>query len=452
MIRAAPGIAAGALLSGMCGLALAGDLRAHPVLFAALWTLLIAAHAAAVAAILRGGRDRSAGPGAGVVLAVCALLHLPLLFSDPNLSEDIHRTVRDGWVQLNGQNPYARAPGEETDPALRLPDHGRINHPELPTIYPPLAQMVFAAAAWIAPAPLPMKALVSFADLVVAWLLIRWLRSMGRSPAAAVLWAWHPLAVVEGAGSGHVDAVGVCLLLLAVRGMTGDRRISSSLAWTSAVLVKLVPLAAAPAALRRWRVRDAALAGLFAAVVCAPYVRGSEGRLLEGLGAYAARWEFNGSLFPLLRSGLERLDATEGIKQGIGHCLRLLGDPSWLQPAWGWAYPPATARILAGAAVLIASVLFAVRSPTPDAAVRRSLCALWLFAPAVHPWYLLWVVPGLVLAPGAPWLWLTWTCGYAYLAYAGGAPGDVPTAVWLVEYGGMALLWAGGALRRRALF
>ena len=37
--------------------------------------------------------------------------------------------------------------------------------------------------------------------------LVGWLRALGRPSAWVLVYAWHPLVVVELAGSGHLDAV-----------------------------------------------------------------------------------------------------------------------------------------------------------------------------------------------------------------------------------------------------
>ena len=67
------------------------------------------------------------------VLAIAVALRVLLLFSEPLLSGDVYRYLSDGRVLASGHNPYAYTP---TDP--------RINHPEIRSIYPPHAQLLFA--------------------------------------------------------------------------------------------------------------------------------------------------------------------------------------------------------------------------------------------------------------------------------------------------------------------
>ena len=96
---------------------------------------------------------------AGIVFRLC------LVFSIPALSDDIYRYVWDGRVQWAGINPYEFAPVAEelahVRDALIFP---KINHPELPTIYPPIAQIAFWVGYGISGGILGIKVLLVCAD------------------------------------------------------------------------------------------------------------------------------------------------------------------------------------------------------------------------------------------------------------------------------------------------
>ncbi|MCX7015294.1 MAG: hypothetical protein NTW86_22530, partial [Candidatus Sumerlaeota bacterium] len=98
----------------------------------------------------------------GVGLAMRAL-YIP---STVILEDDIYRYLWDGAVVAHGFNPYAFAPGEfraaqagsgQKPSELRRLAHEsgmiieRVNHAEIRTIYPPLAQGIFALAHWLKP-------------------------------------------------------------------------------------------------------------------------------------------------------------------------------------------------------------------------------------------------------------------------------------------------------------
>ena len=99
-----------------------------------------AVYALAVALLLRGARM-----GLGWALGVAALLRLTLLFLPPYLSDDVFRYVWDGMVQGAGVNPYRYIPNDPALAALRdaaiWPNVNRGDY--APTIYPPVAQILF---------------------------------------------------------------------------------------------------------------------------------------------------------------------------------------------------------------------------------------------------------------------------------------------------------------------
>ena len=95
----------------------------------------VAVYALAAAAWL-GMRGMIVSLRTAVVLAVA--LRAVFLVLEPQLSADVYRYLWDGTELASGHNPYARAP---LDP--------RINHPEIPTIYPPHAELLLASAAMV---------------------------------------------------------------------------------------------------------------------------------------------------------------------------------------------------------------------------------------------------------------------------------------------------------------
>jgi hypothetical protein len=84
---------------------------------------------------------------ASIILSATVALHAAaLVLLIPGLSEDVIRYRLDGRMWLSGVSPYAVSPGEflsrnSGDAADRL-----VTFPQLHTIYPPVSQLVFAAA------------------------------------------------------------------------------------------------------------------------------------------------------------------------------------------------------------------------------------------------------------------------------------------------------------------
>ena len=133
------------LAAGLGGLALSGDLLVHATRFTAFYVL-----AGAGFALLATAATSLPLRGAIVAAVVLRLIFLPVM---PSLSDDYHRYVWDGRVQLEGVNPYKYRPYEHALDRVRYAGRDLINHEELKTVYPPLTQAVFLGVAAASRAP-----------------------------------------------------------------------------------------------------------------------------------------------------------------------------------------------------------------------------------------------------------------------------------------------------------
>jgi len=178
-----------------------------------------------------------------VVLVFAALLRLSPLTAEPRLSDDIYRYVWDGRVQAAGINPYRHIPAEQ--PLAGLRDEAiypKINRRDYaPTIYPPLAQMIFFATTRVSESVAWMKLTMVAFEAAGLWAVVWLLASWGLPPQRVVLFAWHPLAVWEIAGSGHLDALMICFVCLALVARRRDREGLTGAMLACAALVKFYP-------------------------------------------------------------------------------------------------------------------------------------------------------------------------------------------------------------------
>ncbi len=83
----------------------------------------------------------------GLVLA--ALCRIPFLLSPPGPDDDIHRYLWDGRLQRLGYNPYLVVPSDPSFRGLHIPETRSLNNPDLPSPYPPGAQIFFRAVTGI---------------------------------------------------------------------------------------------------------------------------------------------------------------------------------------------------------------------------------------------------------------------------------------------------------------
>ncbi len=353
--------------------------------------------------------------GLGVVIvgaiAIRAVAFVPG-DATPPLSGDVHRYAWDGAVQLAGINPYRYAP---TDPALAAQRDEAvwpaINHREWRTVYPPGAQATFAAArATLGDTVRATTWLFLLAEGAAVALLVVVLGRMRAPPERVVAYAWHPLAISEIAGNGHLDA----LVVLAIAGLLvawgSRRRALAGVCVAAGVLVKLGPLLLVPALARAGGRRFVAAATGLVVLAYIPYAATIGTGVFGSLGQFEAQERFNGGLDQLLSA--------------------LVG--------------PGTSRLVLGAALVALIGVVSLRDHTAVEQVARSclvvLGGLLMVVDYIQPWHALVLTPllAVVWAPG--WLWLT---GALPLAYIVKETGHLPLWVSLAIYAplGVAAIW-----------
>lgn len=380
-----------------------------------------------------------------VALVAALLFRLVAACGAPALSDDVYRYVWDGRVQRAGVHPYAHAPADPELAGLRDAGWERINHPELRTIYPPGAQALFGLLAAAGLSTTGFRVVLGLADLGVALALVALLRATGRPPARALWYAWNPLAVVESAGSGHLEPVGVLALVLALLALHRRRRAVGGLLLAAAVHVKLLPLLLVPAWLRALRARGlgAALAG--AVALALPYALAGPA-VGAGLFAYARRWEANAFLFDGVLAAWAALDPAPALKEALAALQRSgLADALPYETLYGLVWPGELARLTVALVAAGVAVLAWARRASPERAALAVLGAVLLLAPTVHPWYALWALAPAALLASPAWLLFA---ALVPLAYLGGGE-SVPLWARCVEYLPVLALLAWPAATRR---
>jgi HJR/Mrr/RecB family endonuclease len=236
-------------------------------------------------------------------LIFAALFRLSIIFSPPYLSDDIYRYVWDGRVQSAGINPYRYIPAEQSLAHLRdekiYPNINRRDYAH--TMYPPVAEGVFLLITRVSESVTWMKAVMVGLEAIAVWALVQLLVSFGFARQRVLIYAWHPLAVWEFAGSGHVDALAIAFIALAllVRRKRGETLTGFLLA--CATCVKLFPAVLFPAFYirRSWKMPLAFVATIL--ITYLPYLSVGPVGALGFLPGYASeRGMVSGEQFFLL--------------------------------------------------------------------------------------------------------------------------------------------------------
>ncbi|MEE2778329.1 MAG: hypothetical protein VYE73_16370 [Acidobacteriota bacterium] len=410
------------VLTGCCvGLFWIYDPARSPALF---FSLLLG-WAAALALLL--WRWRGTSPPVAAALIVAGLLRVLLLPLPLSLSDDAYRYLWDGSVVRAGVNPYAVAPNDESLTTLRDGVWERLPHRDVETVYPPLSLMLFSVAGLFPLPILALKLMLVCADLGCCWLLLRLAAARGLATVGVLAYAWNPLAVLETAGMGHVDALGLPLVVLAtmildsayrsggraVLGLGPTLRAAALVA--AAVLVKLVPVLVVPA-FARLSGRRVAFVAAVSGIVAAAFVPFLVplGGVPPGLVTYAVSWEFNGPLFEPLWRAVEVARIADGVSWVLDRVPRMGIDPGPLSGTYSLVYPQALAKGLLGLA-LIGVLVWSLRAASAIEACMRAFGGWVVVSATVHPWYLLWLLPWAAVLGRVPWLVLSASALCAYL-------------------------------------
>ena len=350
----------------------------------------------------------------GYLLLIAVICRLVLLATPPLFDDDMHRYLWDGKVCSHGINPFAYPPNAPALTALRDENWREVNYPQVSTIYPPLAQLLFAAAYRGGLRTIPaLKAVWCLFDVGNILLIAAILAAVGLPKCWTLAYAWSPLALKEFANSGHLEPVMLCFLLVSVylllRGKTWFLGVGAALG--AAICVKLVPVFFLPLCWRLGRWKLLLSTALVCLVLYLPF-RSAGAQLFSGTLMYSRYWLFNAGIFALLNAvQAAMLPQTASFPFNPLRILILL--------------------VIFGYAGMISRHVAPTDRIGAIRAVRNILAACLLLMPTVDPWYVCWLLPFLCIVPSRGLLLLTITSVLSYLYYVGQV---LPAWVLWAEY------------------
>ncbi len=301
-------------------------------------------------------------------------------------SSDVFRYLWEGEVTRAGFNPYLLAPDSELLRGVRegVPAiWASVDHKAIPAIYPPAAQLIFRV---IPGEVLCFQIFAVVGDLLLHAMLLFALCRSGQ-PSGRIIWySWLPLILLELVRSPHLEALGVPCMVLGLLCFNFARRYVFlwSAVFSVAVMMKYVALipfgyCALFHLQRTPRLRtvlEMAIPVFIVALLCSYPFRDAGIHIFSALQTYASHWRFNGLIFRALEVFFESM---------------------------GIHAPAALAK---GTALLICVLAFfhlLLRGKEPIEATMRLILISLLLAPVLYPWYLLWVLPLVVLSPASRW-------------------------------------------------
>jgi len=389
-----------------------------------------------------------------VLIAFGLLFRFAVLPSQQIQEDDVYRYLWDGKVFAHGINPFKFAPEEinqyqsikvqnpayfrshygktdqnelavlnglkwESDVALRYIE--RINHPDVPTIYPPLAQYVFRFSQQINPDSLFTLRIMFLAfDLMGMVFIILALRALNLNQNFSLVYFWSPLMIKETYNSTHLDIIGISCLCASVYFLIRKRMVGSIFFLALSVLGKFYSAVLLPFYLQRsWflaqenRQRGAATLALHLILFCTvitvfylPFID-IGGSVFEGLKTYSTHWQSNDSLFAILLYVLKNI-----LKLGMATEIPIFGSSMILAKS-----------IMA--LVILGTVAYLITKQGPDTNspemwirnIFMVIVLVFLVSPVQNPWYLCWTVPFLCIFHSRSLIFLTGLIGLYYLDF-----------------------------------
>ncbi len=424
----------------------------RPILtYLAIYFSLFLVFCATCAIVLRQSED----PFTFWTMIVFGLLfRLAILPAQQVQEDDVYRYLWDGKVFANNINPYEYAPSEVHDfKALRIQNPEtyyeiynernerdlekldtlkwespkslkyleRVNHPDVPTIYPPMAQFVFRTVHFFKPdSILAMRVAFLAFDVLALLFIVGILGRLGLNRNSSLVYFWCPLIIKETLNSTHLDIIGISFLCGSLYFLICHRHSAATFFLALSFLGKLYPAILFPLYLQAcfehnrktggnpWRVPALNSLFFFAIIILGytPFM-GIGLQIFDGLKAYSTYWQSNDSIFAclvfLFRNISGSLASTTILSNPLPIFLSKVTVVCFLIGVLIWLLEKNTSL---------------TKSPLKFIQQIFILMALvFLLSPIQNPWYLCWVVPFLCLFPSRSWILLTGLVGLYYIDF-----------------------------------
>ncbi len=347
-----------------------------------------------------------------------------LLFSAPNLSDDVYRFIWDGRLAANGISPFSHLPSE----IMQMPSVTgitkelflQLNSKEYYTIYPPVMQGIFWLAGKLFPvnvfaAIVFLKCFILLVEVATGYLLIQLLKKLLFPKQLCLLYFLNPLVITELTGNVHFDGLMIFFVLLAFLLLIKNNRHCSAIVLGLGIATKLLPVLFLPLIINktRWRkdllyliITGVITLALFAFVFNISMVQ----NMLNGIGLFIQKFEFNASVYYVVRYVVTLIN---------GYNMIAVAGPF----------------LILFSSFIILFISFKGKKFTSINFLNKSLfiITIWfLFSTTVHPWYICLPVALTVFTPYRFAIIWSFTQTLSYAAYQ---TNPVKENLWLVAAG-----------------
>ena len=298
-----------------------------------------------------------------LIIMTGIIFRVTLIPSIPATSPDVYRYIWEGKVITNGFNPYQQPPDDPQLSHLKSETWGKVGFKNMPSIYPPLAQTAFVVGYLIsgdASNVWGIKLVYLLCEIITLIFLLKLLHLKRVNPGYIVLYAWMPVPVMEYFINAHIDVVGITFLILFLYYMEKGKFNLSALFFALSFLSKFYPLMLFPLLIKKTGIKKLIPLSLIFLMITIlfylPFIT-KDFAIKNALSIYLSRWEFNGSIYNLIK---------------------IFSNGQ-------------SARIICGILLLITIGIISIRYQDFIKGSFGVLLSFIIFASTVYPWYLGWM-------------------------------------------------------------
>ncbi len=371
------------------------------------------------------------------LIGLAIVARIILIFSFPNLSNDIYRFFWDGLLMHEGIHPLTYLPSEIIDQGIVTDElmnalYTSMNSPHYFTIYPPISQVIFylstiSSAFSVSTATIIMKLLLFAAELGSIGFIYKILALLQLDKRNVLIYALNPLVIIEIMGNVHYEGVMLFFLLGGIYYLLATRNLVSGLFFAGSIATKLLPLMFLPLVFvylykkGRGVMTFSVTLTLSMAVLFVPFFMGLDlSHFMESIDLYFRKFEFNASLYYVLRYVGKVVTGYNQISI-IGPLLSVTALGLILMIAWKY-YRSRIADIALLSSMFISFVIYLFCTTT------------------VHPWYL--IIP-IALSVFYNRIWILVWSFLIMLSYSTYQSNDFSQKLWLIslEYIIVIVVW-----------
>ncbi len=243
------------------------------------------------------------------------LFRMLLLFSIPNLSDDVFRFVWDGRMAANGINPFSQLPTSIMQmpalPGITKELYRQLNSADHYTIYPPVLQGVFWLGAKLFPVNIFativfFKCTILLFEVGTSFLILQLLKKLSLPRHLSLLYILNPLVITELTGNVHFDGVMIFFVLLAFLLLLKNNWQASAIGLALGIATKLLPVLFLPLFVNKQGLKKGLMYSvitgvtsvlLFAALFDIDTIQ----HMFNSIDLFILKFEFNASIYYVVR-------------------------------------------------------------------------------------------------------------------------------------------------------